>query len=48
MRVLSFKPQHEIAHIVSDLLAHREAFKDYRDPRHYNIEIFKAIHGETP
>jgi nucleoside-diphosphate-sugar epimerase len=43
IRSLSFKPQHDVASIVGDLFAHRDAFADFRDPRYYNIEVFKSL-----
>ena len=43
MRVLSFKPKHDVESIVRSLLAHREEFADFDNPRYYNIEVFKGL-----
>ena len=43
MRVLSFKPKHDVAAIVRSLLEHREAFSDFDNPLYYNIETFKSL-----
>lgn len=43
IRSLSFKPQHDVAFIVGELFAHRQDFVDTRDPRYYNIEVFKSL-----
>ena len=43
-RVLSFKPKHDAESIVKELIANRENFKDYDNPKYYNIEVFKSLH----
>jgi nucleoside-diphosphate-sugar epimerase len=43
MRVLSFKPKHDVESIVRSLLAHRESFSDFDNPLYYNIEVFKSL-----
>ncbi len=43
MRVLSFKPKHDIEAIVRSLLANREKFADFDNPLYYNIETFKSL-----
>jgi len=43
MRVLSFKPKHDIEFIVEDLISHREKFSDYHNPAYYNIETFRRL-----
>jgi len=45
-KVLSFHPQHDVDWIVSDLVANLEKFKDFANPRYYNIQVFKALDGE--
>jgi hypothetical protein len=41
--VLSFKPKHGAESIVNDLIEHRERFKDYDNPKYYNIQVFKSL-----
>ena len=43
MRVLSFKPKHDVESIVRSLLAHRDSFRDFDNPLYYNIETFKSL-----
>jgi hypothetical protein len=43
MRVLSFKPKHDVESIVRNLLVHREQFADFDNPLYYNIETFKRL-----
>jgi nucleoside-diphosphate-sugar epimerase len=40
---LSFKPKHDIAAIVSNLIANVDKFKDFDNPKYYNIQVFKKI-----
>ena len=42
--VLSFKPKHDAESIVKDLIENREKFKDYDNPKYYNIQVFKSLH----
>ncbi|HEX9007182.1 MAG TPA: SDR family oxidoreductase [Bacteroidota bacterium] len=43
MNVLSFKPKSDVAAIVRDLLAEREKFADFANPRYYNIKVFEGL-----
>lgn len=53
IRVLSFKPKHEVEDIVEDLFLHLDEFRDFDNPLYYNIEVFRrvrqqpALTGET-
>lgn len=40
---LSFKPRYDIDLIVQDLINNFDKFKDLKNPRYYNIEMFKDI-----
>lgn len=40
--VLSFKPRHDVEAIIRDLAANVERFRDFDNPRYYNIQVFKA------
>jgi nucleoside-diphosphate-sugar epimerase len=40
---LSFKPRYDINEIVLDLIENYEKFKDLKNPRYYNIEMFKSL-----
>jgi nucleoside-diphosphate-sugar epimerase len=42
--VLSFKPNHDVDSIVTELIDHLEEFKDFDNPNYYNIEVFKSLH----
>ncbi len=41
--VLSFKPKHGAESIVKELIEHRDKFKDYDNPKYYNIQVFKTL-----
>jgi nucleoside-diphosphate-sugar epimerase len=41
--ILSFKPRFDINEIVLDLIENYERFKDMKNPRYYNIEMFKTL-----
>jgi nucleoside-diphosphate-sugar epimerase len=43
MRVLSYKPMHEIENIVEDLLQNLDKFKDFDNPNYFNIQVFKSL-----
>ncbi len=43
VRVLSFKPKHDVAYIVKDLFANRPSFDDFTNPLYYNIETFRKL-----
>ncbi len=46
IRVLSFKPKHDVGYIVKDLFANRSSFDDFKDPLYYNIETFRKLERE--
>lgn len=46
VRVLSFKPNHDVKHIVADLFAHLQRFEDFTNPLYYNIETFRGLASE--
>ncbi|HUU64046.1 MAG TPA: SDR family oxidoreductase [Dehalococcoidia bacterium] len=41
--VLSFKPRHEIADIVTSLIENMDRFQDIENPAYYNIQVFKML-----
>lgn len=41
--VLSFKPKSDVHTIVLDLLHHREQYKDFSNPKYYNIRVFEQL-----
>jgi len=41
--ILSFKPRHNIISMVKDLATHLDEFKDFKNPKYYNILTFKNI-----
>ncbi len=43
VKILSFKPAHDVRQIVRDLYGHRDAFADFDNPAYRNIEIFTAL-----
>ncbi len=43
--ILSFKPRNTIIDIVKSLADNLDKFKDFDNPRYYNIQIFKKIHN---
>lgn len=46
--VLSFKPRHDVAAILRDLVAHHERFGDFDNPAYYNIRVFRELDREEP
>ncbi len=42
-KVLSFHPQHGVESIIEDLVANREKFEDFDNPKYYNIQVFKGM-----
>lgn len=42
--VLSFKPRHTIINIVKSLADNIDKFRDFGNPKYYNIQTFKKIH----
>ncbi|MCP4659003.1 MAG: NAD(P)-dependent oxidoreductase [bacterium] len=43
VRVLSFKPKHDVADIVEDLILHLSRFEDFGNSLYTNIEVFKKL-----
>ena len=43
VKVLGFKPAHDIAGIVDSLVANLDKFRDFDNPNYYNIEVFKKL-----
>jgi nucleoside-diphosphate-sugar epimerase len=41
--ILSFKPNHNVETLVHDLIENREKFKDFDNPKYYNIQVFKTL-----
>lgn len=51
--VLGFKPKHDVPLIVGDLFEHLDRFRDFDNPRYYNIRVFRGLEerpaaGELP
>jgi hypothetical protein len=42
--VLSFKPRDTIIDIVNSLADNIDRFRDFDNPKYYNIQTFKEIH----
>lgn len=45
--VLSFKPQHDVASILDDLILNKERFTDFANPIYYNIQVLKTLIGRS-
>jgi nucleoside-diphosphate-sugar epimerase len=43
INVLSFKPKHDVDSIVDDLIAHKDKFTDFENPKYYNIKVFEKL-----
>lgn len=43
MKVLSYKPNHDVKGIVEDLIDHLDHFNDFDNPNYYNIQVFKKL-----
>lgn len=43
VKVLGFKPNHDLESITEDLLANMDSFSDFDNPTYYNIEVFKHL-----
>ncbi len=41
--VLSFKPKSDVQSIVLDLLRNKDSFKDFSNPKYYNIRVFEQL-----
>lgn len=42
-KILSFHPKNDVESIIKDLVDNRERFKDFDNPKYYNIKVFKDI-----
>jgi nucleoside-diphosphate-sugar epimerase len=42
-KVLSFHPKHDVESIIQDLVENIDKFKDFKNTKYYNIEVFKTI-----
>ena len=40
---LCFKPTHGVPSIVQDLIANKDRFSDFENPKYYQLETFKAL-----
>ena len=40
---LSFKPKHDVAAILNNLISNVDKFKDFDNPNYYNIHVFKQL-----
>ena len=47
IRVLNYQPRDTIESLVQDLVAHREEYGDFSNPRYYNIEVLKNLDLEN-
>lgn len=43
MKVLSYKPNHDVKDIVTDLITNMDKFRDFDNPNFYNIKVFKKL-----
>ena len=43
VKVLSFKPKHDVESIVQDLISNRERFADFDNENYYNIKTFRKL-----
>lgn len=41
MKVLSFKPKHDVDLILKNLIKHYDKFKDFDNEKYYNVQVFK-------
>jgi nucleoside-diphosphate-sugar epimerase len=41
--ILSIKPRHDVESLVDNLIANRDLFSDYDNPRYYNIRVFESL-----
>ena len=46
-KVLSFHPKQDVESIVKDLVANLDKFKDFDNPRYYNIQVFRTLEKTT-
>jgi len=43
MKVLSFKPIHDVNSILKNLFDNLNSFQDFENPKYYNIQVFKTL-----
>lgn len=43
MNILSFKPMHDVTSILADLIAHKDKFLDFANPKYLNIRVFEQL-----
>ncbi len=43
IKVLSFKPKHDVDSILRNLLDNLDKFQDFSNQQYYNIEVFKTL-----
>ncbi len=43
IKVLSYKPAHDVRKIVLNLLHNQDKFSDFENPNYYNIQVFKKL-----
>lgn len=42
-KILSFHPKYDVDNIVENLVENMDKFKDFENPRYYNIQVFKKL-----
>ena len=47
MNMLSFKPVHDVAAILDNLIGHRDKFEDLGNPKYYNIKVFEQLQSKN-
>ncbi len=45
-KVLSFHPKNDVESIIRDLVDNHDKFKDFDNPRYYNIQVFKGMKNQ--
>ncbi|MEK7817297.1 MAG: hypothetical protein AAB281_03495, partial [Actinomycetota bacterium] len=43
VKVLSFKPKHDVELILDNLIENLDDFRDFENPNYYNIQVFKSL-----
>jgi nucleoside-diphosphate-sugar epimerase len=43
IKILSFKPMHDVNSILKNLFENLDSFKDFTNPNYYNIQVFKTL-----
>ena len=47
IKMLSFKPAHDVNAIIEDLVKNFDKFKDFSNPNFYNIQVFKGLKSQS-